>query len=156
MNTKYITSIGYAGLRAKVNKLQQEYRDCLAEMQEVKDNCLSSEDSSELNHYRMMLDTIGDSIDKVQKLIDNAITVNVEAITTDKVVFGSLVTLENLDTSTISTYRVVSGFESNPKEGFISVNSPLGKELVGCLEGDVIDLRTPSGSVEYEIIEISK
>lgn len=157
MNKKYITSIGYTEMRKKIEKLKLEYRECLIEMQEVKENCLSSDDTSELNQYRLMLESLNDKIDELSDLIDTSTVIDINSITTDRVVFGSLVEIENLDTGEEVTYRLVSSFESNPKEGMVSIQSPIGKALVGCVEGDTASYRTPSGeSSEYEILSIGK
>lgn len=155
-NNNYITSIGYSGLRETLAKLRSDYKALMEEMQEVKNNCLSTDDSSELNHYRMMLDALTDKIEETENLIETAVVVDIDSITNTIASFGNLVTIENLDTGKVSTYRLVSAFESDPKEGRISIHSPLGSAIRASKVGDVIDVESPSGCTEYEIIEISK
>lgn len=156
-NKKYITSIGYSDMREKVNKLKEEYKNCMEEMQEVKNNCLSTDDSSELNQYRLSLENFNDKIDELNNYMDSAIVIDISNITTEKVVFGSLVDIENVDTLERKTYRIVSGFESDPNKGMVSIDSPIGKALVGCVEGDIISYDAPNGkALEFEILEIRK
>ena len=51
-------------------------------------------------------------------------------------------------------YRLVGPYESDPENGKISINSPLGRSLIGKGVGDEISVRTPSGVQEFEILEI--
>ncbi len=155
-NNNYMTSVGYSALRTKLSDLRGEYKILMTEMQEVKNNCLSSEDTSELNHYRMMLDGLTDMIETVEKLMETSTVIDTDNLSTEVAIFGTVVTIENLDTEEVFTYRLVSGFESDPKEGKISIDSPLGQAIKGSRVGDVIDFDSPRGFAEYEIIEISK
>lgn len=70
---------------------------------------------------------------------------------TGKVIFGTTVTLINIDTEEQVRYRIVGDDESDPKKLMISVNSPIARALIGKSEGDEVLVRTPGGEVEYEI-----
>jgi len=70
-----------------------------------------------------------------------------------KVVFGATITLALLDDDKIVTYQIVGDDESNIKLGKISVNSPIAKAIIGKEEGEIIDITTPGGKVQYEIIK---
>ena len=72
-----------------------------------------------------------------------------------KVVFGAYVTIENIDTEETSTYQIVGEDESNLEQQTISVTSPLARALVGKSEGDVAEVHTPNGIIEYEIQSVS-
>ncbi|MNN73210.1 Transcription elongation factor GreA [compost metagenome] len=52
------------------------------------------------------------------------------------------------------TYQIVGDDEADIKQGKLSVSSPIARALVGKEEGDVVTVRTPSGVVEYEIVEV--
>lgn len=73
---------------------------------------------------------------------------------TGKVIFGVTVTLLNLDEDATVRYRIVGEDEANIKAGKISVTSPIARALIGKEEGDVVNVRTPGGNVEYEISEV--
>lgn len=73
---------------------------------------------------------------------------------TGKVVFGSTVTIINLDTDEEKTYRIVGEDEADIKAGMISVGSPIARALVGKMEGDEVPVQTPGGVVEYEIDQV--
>ncbi|SRR5690554_2145601 len=69
----------------------------------------------------------------------------------DKVIFGSTVTLINLDTDAEVEYKIVGDDEANVKQNKISINSPIARGLIGKEVGEEVVIRTPGGEVEYEI-----
>ncbi|GGO74522.1 transcription elongation factor GreA [Bowmanella pacifica] len=71
-----------------------------------------------------------------------------------KVIFGATVTLLNLDTDSEITYRIVGDDEADIKNNLISVNSPIARGLIGKSLDDIVQIQTPAGVVEYEIIEV--
>jgi len=80
--------------------------------------------------------------------------VNLDGIITSKIVFGSIVTLEDANTGNRITYQLVGPFESDLKENKISVTSPIGKALIGRSAGDQISVETPGGTREFEVADI--
>ncbi|HBO38047.1 MAG TPA: transcription elongation factor GreA [Pasteurellaceae bacterium] len=72
-----------------------------------------------------------------------------------KVVFGATVTLLNIDTEEEVTYRIVGDDEANIKERLISVNSPIARGLIGKEVDDTVNIVTPGGAVEFEIVEVN-
>lgn len=71
-----------------------------------------------------------------------------------KVVFGSTVEIENIDTEEVVTYQIVGVDEADIKEGRISVSSPIARGLIAKEVEDVVTITTPSGAKEYEILSI--
>ncbi len=71
-----------------------------------------------------------------------------------RVVFGVTVVIENLDTEEEKRYKIVGDDEADFKSNKISINSPIARGLIGKSEGDDVKIVTPSGDVEYEIIEV--
>ena len=71
-----------------------------------------------------------------------------------RVVFGVTVVIENLDTEEQKRYKIVGDDEADFKANKISVNSPIARGLIGKSEGDEAKIQTPSGEVEYEIVEV--
>lgn len=71
-----------------------------------------------------------------------------------RVVFGVTVVIENLDTEEQKRYKIVGDDEADFKANKISINSPIARGLIGKSEGDEAKIQTPSGEVEYEIVEI--
>ena len=71
-----------------------------------------------------------------------------------RVVFGVTVVSENLDTEEQKRYKIVGDDEADFKANKISINSPIARGLIGKSEGDEAKIQTPSGEVEYEIVEV--
>jgi transcription elongation factor GreA len=71
-----------------------------------------------------------------------------------KVVFGSRVVLENIDTGQDVEYQLVGPDESNIEKGRISISSPLGKAMIGKRPGDELTLVVPGGKRNYQVVEI--
>ena len=68
--------------------------------------------------------------------------------------FGSLVTILDLDSSEKKTYQIVGEFEADIDNNTISITTPIGKALLKKEAGDVVEVDTPSGLKEFEILEI--
>jgi len=95
---------------------------------------------------------------KIQEIENNlamSYIVNLEGLTKDKVVFGSTVTIEDMKTGDGIKYQLVGPFESDINENKISVTSPIGKALIGRSIGDEIQVKTPGGMREFEVVNIS-
>jgi transcription elongation factor GreA len=81
--------------------------------------------------------------------------INLNKVPTDRVSYGSKVVLLDLDTDKKVTYKLVSIEESDVREGLISTTSPIGKSLMGGEEGDEVQIRTPGGVKNYEIVQLT-
>ena len=77
---------------------------------------------------------------------------NIEA--SDKVIFGTTITVINRETNQSAQYKIVGEDEADANLGKISYASPLAKQMIGKFEGDVIKVETPSGSIEYAIEKV--
>lgn len=94
-------------------------------------------------------------IQEIEMKLGNAQVINIHDIPhSGKVIFGTTVTLLNLDTDQGVTYKIVGEDEANVKVNKISVTSPIARALVGKEEGDVVVVKTPGGEVEYEIEQV--
>lgn len=73
---------------------------------------------------------------------------------TGKVIFGTTVTLLNTATEASVTYKIVGDDEADIKLSKISVSSPIARAMIGKFVDDVIEVRTPEGVSEYEVVEV--
>ncbi len=73
---------------------------------------------------------------------------------TGKVIFGTTVTLIDMDTEAEATYKIVGDDEADIKAGCISVSSPIARGLIGKQEGDEVVISTPGGDKDYEIDKV--
>jgi len=71
-----------------------------------------------------------------------------------RVVFGATVELEDADSGETVTYQIVGDDEADLKQGKISLNSPVARALIGKFAGDVVEVATPGGKREYEILDV--
>ena len=94
-------------------------------------------------------------IQEIEDLIARANVIDVTKINYDgKVIFGSTVFLQDLDTSEKLNYKIVGKDEANIKEKLIYFKSPIGKGLIGKNKNDLVEISTPSGVKNFEIIDV--
>lgn len=94
-------------------------------------------------------------IKEIESKLANAQEVDITAVNAQgKVVFGSTVTVIDLQTDQEITYKIVGEDESDIKLGMISYTSPIARALIGKLEGDEIMFQAPGGEKEYEITTV--
>ena len=73
---------------------------------------------------------------------------------TGRVIFGSTITLYDSDNEKKIVYKIVGNLESNPNKGMISIDTPIARGLVGKFIDDEVSVQTPSGQLNYEILEV--
>ena len=94
-------------------------------------------------------------IQEVEDLIARANVIDVTKINNDgKVIFGSTVYLQNLDTNERIEYKLVGKDEADLKKKLIFFQSPIGKGLIGKNKNDLVEITTPAGVKNFEIIEV--
>ena len=87
--------------------------------------------------------------------LSNAQVIDVTSMENNgKVIFGSTITLINIDNEESSQYQIVGDDEADIKASKISVNSPIARAIIGKAEGDEIEVQTPAGLVVYEIDKV--
>ncbi len=69
-------------------------------------------------------------------------------------VFGSTVSLEDVDNGDVVKYQIVGEDEANIKESKISISSPIARALIGKSSGDIAEVQAPGGIREYEVVEV--
>ncbi|MGV8862374.1 MAG: transcription elongation factor GreA [Pseudomonas sp.] len=92
----------------------------------------------------------------IEGRLQNAVVIDVTTIVhTGKVIFGTTVEIANVETDERVKYQIVGEDEADIKQGKLSVGSPIARALIAKEEGEVVTVRTPSGVIEYEIVEVS-
>ena len=93
-------------------------------------------------------------IKDIEGKLSNAQIIDISRMpVSDKVIFGTTVVVADENNQKI-TYKIVCEDEADLKKGKISVTSPISRALVGKNEGDDVTIKTPSGNIQYEIIEV--
>ncbi len=95
-------------------------------------------------------------ISKLQELINSAKIIDESKMDNSKVLILSIVEIRNTKTNTKMTYTLVPENEADLKSGKISVSSPIAQGLLGKKVGDTAIIKVPAGSVEFEIISITR
>ena len=94
-------------------------------------------------------------IKQIDGVLSNAEIIDVTALTkTGKVVFGATVELIDGDSGKQVAYQIVGEDEADIGSGMLSFSSPIARALIGRVEGDVVDVKTPGGDRSYEIVEV--
>ena len=89
---------------------------------------------------------------EINDIIARANVIDVTKMNNDgKVIFGSTVNLENLDTGEKITYKIVGKDEADLKKKLIFFQSPMGKGLIGTNKDDLVEIKTPAGVKNFEI-----
>ena len=93
-------------------------------------------------------------ISEINGKMARAQVIDATELDTDKVVFGATVTVYDDESESESTYRIVGEDEADIKKGLISINSPVAKALIGHRIDDEVQIKVPSGTRIYEIVDI--
>jgi transcription elongation factor GreA len=95
-------------------------------------------------------------INEIETKLSLAQVIDITTIpNTGKVIFSSTVTALNLEANQEVRYKIVGDDEADIKEQTLSVNSPIARALIGKEIGDIVAVKTPTGIIEYEIIEVN-
>ena len=150
-----VTKQGYDVLVAELKDLKSVQRpaviDAIATAREHGD----LKENAEYHAAREQQSFCEGRIQDIEGKLSNAQIIDVTKMPNNgKVIFGATVTIMNLETDKETTYRIVGDDEANIKENLISVNSPIARGLIGKELDDVVNIQTPAGTVEYEIVEV--
>lgn len=149
-----ITKKGYEALKAELDRLKKFER---AKVIEAIAEARSHGDLSENAEYDAAKERQGfieSRINELETKLADARIIDTAGRTSDTVVFGATVQLIELEAKQKKQYTLVGQDEADLKDGKISVQSPVGKALIGKRVGDQVAVTTPAKIVEYEVIEI--
>ena len=155
MSVSYYTKQGLDKLKNELNDLKTKGRtDIAQQIAEARDKG----DLSENAEYDAAKDAQGHleaKIAQLEQVVANARLIDQSNLDTSKVSILSKVKIKNKKNGAVFTYTLVSEEEADLKAGKISLQSPIGKGLLGKKEGDAAKITTPGGEIEFEIVEIS-
>lgn len=150
-----MTREGYEKLKSELDDLRTVERQKVAsQIAEAREKGDLSE-NAEYDAAKEAQGLLELKIKQMEEVLANARVVNEADLDSSKVVILTTVKLKNLKTKKDLAYTLVSETEADLKAGKISVNSPIGQGLLGKTKGDVVNIETPGGSIQLEIIDIS-
>lgn len=95
-------------------------------------------------------------ISKMEELVSNARIIDESQLDTSKVLVHSTVKIKNQTNGMEMTYKLVAQNEADIKKGLISVDSPIGRGLLGKKEGDIAEIQVPNGIMKFDVVKISR
>ena len=151
-----ITKEGEVFLRGELKKLKSEDRpriiDAIATAREFGD----LKENAEYHAAKEQQSLTEARIRDIESKLSTSQVIDIKNIEpSDKVIFGTTVTVSNTEQQKSVTYKIVGEDEADASKGKISFASPLAKQLIGKFEGDLLKVETPGGSVEYEIEKVN-
>lgn len=94
-------------------------------------------------------------IAEIESKLAQAQIIDIDMLENDgRVVFGATIALLDLESEEEISYQIVGDDEADVKQGKISVNTPVARSIIGKRSGDVVEVKVPSGTKEYEVIDI--
>ena len=156
MSVSYLTPEGFKKLKEELENLKSVERPRIsAQIAEARDKGDLSE-NAEYDAAKEAQGLLELKIAKMEDVMANARIVDESQLDNSKVLILSKVKLRNPANKMEFTYTLVAEQEADLKAGKISVNSPIGKGLLGKSAGEVVDIQVPNGTMKLEILEISR
>ena len=153
--THYLSQEGFDRLRAELDELKTTGR---ADVARAIAEAREKGDLSENAEYDAAKDAQGlleMKINELEKVMANARVLDSSQLDTSKVTVMSKVTIENLKNKAQMVYELVAQSEADLKAKKISVDSPMGQGLLGKSVGDVAEVKTPNGVIQFRIKQIT-
>ncbi|RPG99260.1 MAG: transcription elongation factor GreA [Candidatus Pelagibacter sp. TMED118] len=155
MNKEPVTIKGLDKLREELTYLKEKKRP---EIVEAISEARSHGDLKENAEYHAAKEQQSHNEGRIQEIEDTIARANVIDVSkisnVGKVIFGSTVFLENLDTGEMINYKIVGKDEADLKSKLIYFQSPIGRGLIGKNKNDLVEIKTPSGIKNFEIKEV--
>ena len=152
----HLTKEGLAKIEAELEERKSQKRKEIAEKIKV---AIAFGDISENSEYdeakKEQAENEARIADLEEKLL-NVVIIDEGSIDLNKVGLGAKIILRDMEDDTEEEYYLVGSSEANPMEGKISNESPVGAAIIGRAKGDIVKVSTPSGTLEYKIVDIAK
>ena len=156
MSFSYYTKEGLKNLRDELNQLKDVERPLASKaIAEARDKGDLSE-NAEYDAAKEAQGLLELKISKLEETLANARLIDESQLDSSKILVLSKVKIKNLMNNMELEYQLVAESEANLREGKISVNSPIGKGLLGKTKGDIVEISVPNGVIKFEIISISR
>lgn len=149
-----ITEAGYTRLQDELKTLKTIERPAIIRaIAEAREHGDLSE-NAEYHAARERQSFVEGRVAELEDKISRAQIIDVSKLDGDAVKFGATVTLADEDTDEKTTYQIVGETESDISAGMLSVSSPLARAIIGKSVGDSVEVATPGGSRDYEIVKV--
>ncbi len=148
-----LTKQGFAKLDTELKRLKSEARpNVIRAIAEAREHGDLSE-NAEYHAAREQQSHIEGRIKELEGIIGRADVIDVTRMT-GAIKFGATVKIVDEDTDEEKTYQIVGEAEADIESGLLNIKSPLARALIGKEEGDSVEVKTPGGERDYEILEV--
>ena len=155
MSTTPITKEGEIAIKERLADLKFVQRPKISEAIAEARAHGDLKENAEYHAAKELQGLIESKINEIESALASAQVIDVLSIPeTGRVVFGSTVTLYDLDKDEEIKYKIVGNLESDPDEGKISIDTPIAKGLIGKNIDDEVTITTPSKTLNYEVISV--
>ena len=155
-NVSYYTEKGLKDLKKKLDHLKDVQRPLASRaIAEARDKGDLSE-NAEYDAAKEAQGLLELEISKLEETVANARIIDESKLDNSKVLVLSTVKIKNTANNAILSYMLVAASEADLNKGKISVDSPIGKGLLGKKVGDTTEISVPNGTVKFEILEITR
>ena len=151
-----LTQEGYQKLEDELEILKTVRRREVADRIKVAISFGDISENAEYDEAKNEQSRIEGEIKQLEDRLRNATVIDESMLNTKMVNVGSTVVVQEQGSSEKVTYLIVGSTEANPLEGKISNESPVGEALLGHGKGDVVEVTTPGGQIEYTILSIKR
>lgn len=154
--TKFLITLqGLDKLKAEVNYLKFTERPRVIEAIATARELGDLSENAEYHTARDKQGLLEANIAKLEDILSRSEGVDISKLSGDTVQFGAVVKIEDQNSSRKVTYTITSEYESDIDNGMISIESPIARALLNKKVGDEVEIRTPGGIKDYEILEVS-
>ena len=151
-----LTKDGVAKLEAELENLKTVRRQEVAEKIKVAFSFGDLSENSEYDEAKNEQGIVESRIAEIEATLAHAQIIDSDDITTEKVGIGAVVKILDKEMDEEMEFQIVGTSEANIDKGQMSDESPIGAAIIGKKIGDVVDVETPSGVIQFEILDISK
>ena len=152
----YVSKEGFEKLQNELEHLKTvkrvEVAEAIKKARAYGDLSENSEYDEAKNDQAMVEARIAD----IESMLKNVKIIDQDELTTELIHIGSKVQVKDVEFDEVCTYQIVGSSEADPSNGRISDESPVGKGLLGHKVGETVEIETPAGVMQYEILGISK
>ena len=149
-----MSSKGHLQLKAELEQLEKYERHEVVKAIEVARAHGDLKENAEYHAAKERQGMIEGRIMELKDKLGRAEVIDCTSVSLDRAVFGTVVTLVDMETDEEVTYQLLGPEEADVKQGSISVLAPLGRSILGKEEGDEVVAKTPGGVREFEVVEI--
>jgi transcription elongation factor GreA len=155
LNLVPISITGFKKLKEELNNLEKEAAEVRQRVSEAREQGDLSE-NGEFIYGRQQLGFLEGRLGELRTRINQSEKIDCTKVKCDRAIFGTVVTLLNINTQEKVTYQLLGPNDADIDEGSISIHSPVGDAIHGLALGEKTLVKSPRGEIHYEVVEIAR